>query len=81
MPGLEVVPSGANFVLVRIAGDAHDLWQRLLARGVLVRDFSSWPRVEGCLRVTVGTPAENEAFLAALDAESNGPAQSGGPDD
>lgn len=66
MPGLEVVPSGANFLLVRVAGDAHDLWQRLLARGVLVRDFSSWPRVEGCLRITVGTPAENEAFLGAI---------------
>ena len=35
---------------------------------MLVRDFSSWPRVEGCLRVTVGTPEENDAFLAALDA-------------
>ena len=42
------------------------LWKRLLERDVLVRDFSSWPRVEGCLRVTVGTPAENDAFLAAL---------------
>ena len=49
-------PSGANFLLFRVAGDAHDLWKRLLARDVLVRDFSSWPRVEGCLRVTVGTP-------------------------
>jgi histidinol-phosphate aminotransferase len=66
-PGLDVIPSGANFLLVRVAGDAHDLWERLLARGVLVRDFSSWPRVEGCLRITVGTPAENDAFLAALD--------------
>jgi histidinol-phosphate aminotransferase len=66
-PGLDVVPSGANFVLVRVHGDAHDLWERLLARGVLVRDFSAWPRVEGCLRITVGTPAENDAFLAALD--------------
>ena len=62
------MPSGANFLLVRVRGDAHDLWQRLLDRGVLVRDFSSWPRVEGCLRVTVGTPDENDAFLAALDA-------------
>jgi histidinol-phosphate aminotransferase len=33
---------------------------------VLVRDCSSWPRLAGCLRVTVGTPAENDAFLAAL---------------
>jgi histidinol-phosphate aminotransferase len=31
-----------------------------------VRDFSRWPRLEGCLRVTIGTPEENDAFLAAL---------------
>jgi histidinol-phosphate aminotransferase len=68
MPGLAPVPSGANFVLFGVEGDAHDLWQRLLERGVLVRDFSSWPRVEGCLRVTVGTPEENDEFLAALGA-------------
>ena len=68
MPGLSVVPSGANFLLVRVSGDAHDLWERLLRHGVLVRDFSSWPRVEGCLRITVGTPAENDAFLAAMNA-------------
>jgi histidinol-phosphate aminotransferase len=64
--GIEVFPSGANFLLFRVAGDAHRLWERLLARGVLVRDFSSWPRVENCLRVTVGTNAENDAFLAAI---------------
>lgn len=64
--GIDTIPSGANFVLFRVAGDAHDLWKRLLARNVLVRDFSSWPRVEGCLRVTIGTPSENEAFLGAL---------------
>jgi histidinol-phosphate aminotransferase len=64
--GIEVFPSGANFLLFRVAGDAHELWEHLLARGVLVRDFSSWPRVENCLRVTVGTRAENDAFLAAI---------------
>jgi histidinol-phosphate aminotransferase len=64
--GIDVSPSGANFLLFRVNGDAHDLWKRLLAHDVLVRDFSSWPRIEGCLRVTVGTPAENDAFLAAL---------------
>ena len=68
MPGIAPVPSGANFVLVSVDGDAHLLWERLLEQGVLVRDFSSWPRVEGCLRVTVGTAAENDAFLAALGA-------------
>jgi histidinol-phosphate aminotransferase len=63
---IDVCPSGANFLLFRVDGDAQDLWKRLLAHDVLVRDFSSWPRIEGCLRVTVGTPAENDAFLAAL---------------
>jgi histidinol-phosphate aminotransferase len=67
--GIDVCPSGANFLLFRVDGDAHELWKRLLDRRVLVRDFSTWPRVEGCLRVTIGTPAENDAFLAALQEE------------
>lgn len=60
-------PSQANFVLFRprsLGGQA--LWERLLKRSVLVRDFSSRPRLRDCLRVTVGTPAENDAFLLAL---------------
>jgi histidinol-phosphate aminotransferase len=64
--GVTVFPSGANFVLIRTARDAHAVWERLVARGVLVRDFSRWPRLEGCLRVTVGTEAENDRFITAL---------------
>ncbi len=64
--GLEVFPSGANFVLVRSEPDAHALWQRLIDHGVLVRDFSARPGLEGCLRITVGTVEENEALLAAM---------------
>jgi histidinol-phosphate aminotransferase len=63
-PDVEVWPSAANFLLLRTA--VPDLFDRLLDRGVLVRDFSRQPRLSGCLRVTVGTPAENDAFLAAL---------------
>jgi histidinol-phosphate aminotransferase len=59
-------PSGANFVLFKVHGDGHALWQELVDRGVLVRDCSGWPRLHDCLRVTVGTPDENDAFLAAL---------------
>jgi histidinol-phosphate aminotransferase len=74
--GVTVFPSGANFLLFRVEGGragadggaGHAAWAAMVAHGVLVRDFSRWPRVEGCLRVTVGTPAENDAFLAALDA-------------
>jgi histidinol-phosphate aminotransferase len=65
---IEPYPSGANFVLLRFAGDGRALWDALLARGVLVRDFSRWPRLANCLRVTIGAPDENDAFLAALDA-------------
>jgi histidinol-phosphate aminotransferase len=60
-------PSGANFVLFRPRDhDGRTVWQALLDRSVLVRDCSSWPRLSGCLRVTVGKPAENDAFLGAL---------------
>ncbi|HTX63186.1 MAG TPA: histidinol-phosphate transaminase [Acidimicrobiales bacterium] len=60
-------PSDANFVLFRPRRrDARDVWAALLADGVLVRDFSSRAGLEGCLRVTVGTPKENERFLEAL---------------
>ena len=45
---------------------AGKVWQALVDRGVLVRDCTSWPRLANCLRVTVGTPEENDCFLAAL---------------
>jgi len=66
MPGLTVFPSGANFVLVHIERDGRAVWDRLVAQGVLVRDFSRWPRLDDCLRITVGTPDEDDRMLAAL---------------
>jgi histidinol-phosphate aminotransferase len=61
-------PSGANFILFRPTGvDGHEVWQRLLARDVLVRDCSLWPRLAGCLRVTIGTHEEDDVFLDALE--------------
>lgn len=64
---VEVWPSGANFVLFRPERvSAEVLWQRLLDRSVLVRNCATWPRLDGCLRVTVGTPGENDRFLEAL---------------
>jgi histidinol-phosphate aminotransferase len=60
-------PSGANFILFRPAtADGNAVWLGLVDHGVLVRNCSSWPRLDGCLRVTIGTPAENDAFLHAL---------------
>ena len=64
---LTVWPSQANFILFRpnqVAGRVA--WQSMLDAGVLVRDCSSWDGLTDCLRVTVGTAAENDAFLTAL---------------
>jgi histidinol-phosphate aminotransferase len=59
--GAQVVPSDANFVLFGRFRDADTAWRRYLEHGVLIRDVG----IEQHLRVTVGTPEENDAFLAA----------------
>jgi histidinol-phosphate aminotransferase len=64
MEGVDVFPSDANFVLFRPAAPAGDVWERLVERGVLVRDLSDV--VPGCLRVTAGTSEEVDQFLRAL---------------
>jgi histidinol-phosphate aminotransferase len=60
--GLTAADSDANFVLFGVFDDRDAVWQALLDRGVLIR--STGPA--GWLRVTVGTPAENDAFKQAL---------------
>ncbi|EYT80571.1 MULTISPECIES: histidinol-phosphate transaminase [unclassified Streptomyces] len=60
--GCDVTESDANFVQFGRFEDSHDAWRRILDRGVLVRDNG----VPGWLRVTAGTPAENDAFLDAV---------------
>jgi histidinol-phosphate aminotransferase len=64
--GVEVFPSAANFVLVRTPLEGPALWQGLVDRGVLVRDFSSMYGLARCLRVTVGTGEQNATFVEAL---------------
>ncbi|MEU5692569.1 histidinol-phosphate transaminase [Actinosynnema sp. NPDC020468] len=59
--GFDVVPSDANFVLFGWFEDARETWRSYLDRGVLIRDVG----IPGHLRVTVGTPEENDAFLTA----------------
>ncbi|HEY4611078.1 MAG TPA: histidinol-phosphate transaminase [Ilumatobacteraceae bacterium] len=64
---LDVVPSGANFILFRPRGKpGRQVWQELLDRSILIRDCSGWPRLADCLRVTIGTPDENDEFLGAI---------------
>jgi len=63
--GLEFVPSSANFILVRV-GRGQEFFQKLLRQGVIVRPMGGYQFPEH-VRVTVGTMAENEKFIAALE--------------
>ena len=64
--GIQVYGSGGNFLLFRHA-DPQALLDALATRGVVIRDFRTLPGAEGCLRVSVGTPEQNDEFLSAVD--------------
>lgn len=72
LPGVEVFPSAANFLLIRVKNQkikADDAFSTLLDRKVLTKNVGKMhPLLENCLRVTVGTPEENQLFLDALRA-------------
>ena len=62
-----IYSSDANFLLVRF-DNPDEVYGRLLAGGVIVRNRSKVPGCEGCLRITVGTPAENDRLLRLLSS-------------
>ena len=67
LPGVTAFPSDANFILLRTDRPSRDVFDCVRRRGVLVRDLGGAPgMLHGCLRVTVGLPDENAAFLAAM---------------
>ena len=67
VPGVRPYPSRANFILFELAeAEPRAVFEAVCKRGVLIRDVTSYPRLSRCLRVSVGTEPENEAFLAAL---------------
>jgi histidinol-phosphate aminotransferase len=66
LPRVTVFPSEANFLLVRTARPAREVFRGLLDRGILVRDFDDPRYLRDCLRITVGTPEENDLLLGAL---------------
>ena len=63
----KVYPSDANFILVRV-DEPRKVYDRLIEKGIVVRDRSRIRGCEGCLRLTVGTPEENERLIAELKA-------------
>jgi histidinol-phosphate aminotransferase len=63
--GLDFIPSHGNFITFR-AGDAARIYEALLRQGVIVRPIAGYGMPEH-LRVTVGTAAQNERFLASLE--------------
>jgi histidinol-phosphate aminotransferase len=67
LPGVQVHPSRANFLLVEaLTMPASVLFSRLLERGILIRDVSSYPMLKRGVRISVGTPKENDELLSAL---------------
>lgn len=63
--GVTPYPSEANFILFKVR-DADDLHKRLIEKGILIKNLNRAGRLENCMRVTVGTPDENNAFLDAI---------------
>ena len=66
-----VYPSDANFLLVQV-DDADALYAHLIADGIIVRNRSRVPQCEGCLRITIGLPSENDKLLQSMSAYEKG---------
>jgi len=66
MPRMAVFPTKANFVTFRPERSAKEIFEALFARGILVRDVSAYPRLANCLRISIGTPEQNDRMLTAL---------------
>jgi len=67
LPGARVFPTETNFVLVRVT-DSTAVFEGLQNRGMLVKNLHGWhPLLANCLRITVGTPEQNDQLIAAME--------------
>jgi histidinol-phosphate aminotransferase len=64
--GIPYVPSSANFILTRVGEHAPEIAQRLRAEGILVRDWSYDPHLQGYLRFTIGSRTQTHRLLEGL---------------
>jgi histidinol-phosphate aminotransferase len=68
-PGVEAFPSVTNFILFRLTDrEPAEVHAKFLERSVLIRDISTWPGCARCLRVSIGTHAENDRVIAAIES-------------
>jgi histidinol-phosphate aminotransferase len=65
--GITRFHSDANFILFRVEPDAEVVFSRLIEKGILIRNLNELGLMKNCLRVTVGKPEENNAFLSVLE--------------
>jgi len=79
--GVHVWPSQANFLLFGVH-DTHAVFEHLAAHDILIRDVSHYPMLAGCLRVTLGAPEDNDAFLHHIaEALPGAPARPAAPEE
>ncbi|MNQ33389.1 Histidinol-phosphate aminotransferase [compost metagenome] len=63
----KIYPSEANFVLIKV-DDANQRYDELIAQGIVIRNRTTQPLCENCLRLTIGTESENKKLIEALQA-------------
>jgi histidinol-phosphate aminotransferase len=66
LPGVTAYPSETNFIMIRTAVDATGIHKKLKQAGILIKNLNKPGPLKNCLRVTIGTPAENREFLTRL---------------
>jgi histidinol-phosphate aminotransferase len=66
LPGVTAYPSETNFIMIRTAADASGIHKKLKQTGILIKNLSKPGPLKNCLRVTIGTPAENKEFITVL---------------
>ena len=70
MNGITSYPSDSNFILFKAPEKGKIIHQSLLDEGILIRNLDGHPRLKDCLRVTVGTPEQNDMFISALGSKT-----------
>ncbi len=66
IPRITLFPTRANFVTFRAERNSKEIFEALFAHGILVRDVSAYPRLANCLRISIGSPEQNDRVIETL---------------